>query len=61
MGKAIEALKRDGFVNGSQKLIKNLFSFFGMMKKLPGGDVLFITKGVGDSALYRSHIIIPRN
>jgi O-antigen biosynthesis protein len=55
LGKAMEALKRDGFVNGSQKLIRNLFSFFGMMKKLPGGDILFITKGVGDSALYRSH------
>ena len=55
LGKAIETVKRDGIFNGGKKLINFLFSYFGSMKKLSGGDVLFITNGVGDSALYRSH------
>ncbi|MFH0969669.1 MAG: glycosyltransferase [Patescibacteria group bacterium] len=55
IGKAIQDLKRDGFLNGSKKIINSLKLYRKLMKKLPGGDVLFITNGVGDSALYRSH------
>lgn len=55
IGKTFQTLKRDGFLNGSKKILFFLKSYFKLRKKLPAGDVLFVTDGVGDSALYRSH------
>lgn len=52
IGKVINVLKRDGFLNGT----KRVFSAFKVsLKKVEPGDVLIITNGVGDSALYRAH------
>jgi glycosyltransferase involved in cell wall biosynthesis len=52
IGKAWGVLKRDGFLNGGKRIFS---AFFAPFKKVGAGDVLFITGGVGDSALYRTH------
>ena len=51
MGKAVKALQRDGFVNGGSRILKSFLAMFG---RVTAGDILFITGGVGDSALYRT-------
>lgn len=52
IGKSIKVLQRDGFINGGRRILK---SFFALFKKVKSGDILFVTGGVGDSALYRAH------
>lgn len=52
IGKAWNVIKRDGFFNGMQRIA---ISFFKLFQRVGSGDVLFITNGVGDSALYRAH------
>jgi len=47
----MKALQRDGFVNGGSRILKSFLAMFGRVK---AGDILFITGGVGDSALYRT-------
>ncbi|MDO8529273.1 MAG: glycosyltransferase [bacterium] len=54
IGKALKVIQREGVINGGKRVFSLIFNFSRMMKKLPGGDVLFITNGVGDSALYRT-------
>lgn len=57
IGKAIKVIRREGLFSGGKRVFNLILHFFSMMKKLPGGDILFITDGAGDSALYRtSHI-----
>lgn len=50
-GKAIHTLKRDGIISGGKRVLKSFFALFGRVGK---GDILFITGGVGDSAIYRT-------
>lgn len=52
IGKAGKTLQRDGLIRGGQRV---LWSFFAMFRRVKAGDILFITGGVGDSALYRCH------
>jgi glycosyltransferase involved in cell wall biosynthesis len=54
IGKALSVLKRDGFLNGGRRIWR---AFFAPFKRVGSGDVLFITGGVGDSALYRTYHI----
>ncbi len=52
MGKAIDSIKRDGLRSGTKKIM----DAFRMLKKpVEPGDVLFVTGGVGRSAIYRCH------
>ena len=51
LGKAIKTIQREGIVRGGKRV---LTAFFAMFRLVGSGDVLFITGGVGDSALYRS-------
>jgi len=51
IGKAFKTLQRDGFIRGSRRVLKAFFAMFGRVKS---GDILFITGGVGDSALFRT-------
>lgn len=51
LGKAIKVLQRDGIFNGGKRV---LIYFFSLFKTVGSGDVLFITGGVGDSALFRT-------
>jgi O-antigen biosynthesis protein len=55
IGKAINALKKDGLVKGAANISTRLFVFIKLLLPLGSGDVLFITSGVGDSARYRAH------
>lgn len=52
VGKAINVLKRDGFLKGIKR---NFNSFCDLFRFVGEGDVLIITGGVGDSARYRAH------
>jgi len=51
IGKAFKTLQRDGFIRGGRRILKAFFAMFG---RVGSGDVLFITGGVGDSALFRT-------
>lgn len=51
IGKAFKTLQRDGFIRGSRRVLRAFFAMFGRVKS---GDILFITGGVGDSALFRT-------
>jgi glycosyltransferase involved in cell wall biosynthesis len=52
IGKAFHTLKREGLWRGGQRVSK---AFFALFRRVGSGDVLFITGGVGDSAMYRAH------
>lgn len=51
-GKALHTLKREGLWRGGKRVVA---AFFALFRRVGSGDVLFITGGVGDSALYRAH------
>jgi O-antigen biosynthesis protein len=51
-GKALNALKQEGFISGGKRVAKSFFAQFG---RVFPGDILFVTPGVGDSARYRTH------
>jgi glycosyltransferase involved in cell wall biosynthesis len=51
-GKAWHILRREGLVRGGRRVSK---AFLALFRRVGSGDVLFVTGGVGDSALYRSH------
>lgn len=55
VGKAITALKRDGFFGGVGKIFRYLLVYLKYIFVFKSGDTLFIMAGVGDSALYRAH------
>lgn len=52
VGKAFHTLRREGLWRGGKRVSK---AFFALFRRVGSGDVLFITGGVGDSALYRAH------
>jgi len=54
IGKAIKVLKHDGFFMGSTRIMKYLINFFKTIFSRKSGDILIITGGLGDSALYMS-------
>lgn len=57
IGKSAKVIRRDGILGGGKRVAAFFINFLKMMRKFPGGDVLIITDGVGDSALYRaSHV-----
>jgi glycosyltransferase involved in cell wall biosynthesis len=52
IGKAFHTLRREGLWRGGKRVS---IAFFALFRRVGSGDVLFITGGVGDSALYRAH------
>lgn len=52
IGKAFHTLRREGLLRGGKRVST---AFFALFRRVGSGDILFITGGVGDSALYRSH------
>lgn len=52
IGKAWHTLRREGLFRGGKRVTT---AFFALFRRVGSGDVLFITGGVGDSALYRAH------
>lgn len=55
IGKAIGAIKRDGIFVGGKRVLDYLVTFIKNIFSVHAGDILFVTAGVGDSALYRAH------
>ncbi len=55
LGKAVNSLQRDGLVAGGKRIGNYLKTFLGNIFNIKPGDILIITAGVGDSALYRAH------
>ncbi|EKE24915.1 MAG: hypothetical protein ACD_5C00356G0002 [uncultured bacterium] len=54
-GKAIKTIQRDGVLKGGKRILDFLALFIKNIINVESGDILFITSGVGDSALYRAH------
>ncbi|OGI17678.1 MAG: hypothetical protein A3J63_02690 [Candidatus Moranbacteria bacterium RIFCSPHIGHO2_02_FULL_40_12b] len=52
IGKAFTTMRREGVIKGGKRVFS---AFFAMFRFVGRGDILFITGGVGDSALYRCH------
>lgn len=51
LGKAWQVIRRDGAIHGLRRVCG---AFFAMFRPVGDGDILFISGGVGDSALYRT-------
>ncbi len=54
LGKAWNALRREGLARGGKRI---LIAFGGLFKRVAPGDILFISNGVGESARYRTTCI----
>lgn len=51
IGKAASVIRREGLIRGGRRVAR---SFAAMFQRVGSGDILFITGGLGDSALYRT-------
>ncbi len=51
VGKSLKVIQRDGLIRGGKRVIGYFFSLF---KPVGSGEILFVTGGVGDSALFRT-------
>lgn len=54
-GKAFKTIQRDGILRGGKRVLDFFGAFLKSVIDVKPGDILFITAGVGDSALYRAH------
>lgn len=52
IGKAFHTIRREGLLRGGKRVTR---AFFALFHRVGSGDVLFVTGGVGDSALYRAY------
>ncbi len=55
IGKAFATIRREGIFRGGKRVLLFLGAYFKSIVGVKAGDILFITSGVGDSALYRAH------
>lgn len=53
IGKAFDVIRREGIIKGGRRVLKTFFEMLSWFSVKPG-EVLFISGGVGDSALYRA-------
>lgn len=52
LGKAWSVIRRDGLLRGGRRVVRALARY---LEPIPAGDILILTNGTGDSALYRAH------
>jgi glycosyltransferase involved in cell wall biosynthesis len=50
-GKAWDTFKREGLIRGGRRVARSFFAQFGRVRP---GDILFVSVGVGDSAMFRA-------
>jgi glycosyltransferase involved in cell wall biosynthesis len=55
LGKAWNTVKREGIFRGGKRVLIFFGEYLQSIINVTPGDILFITAGVGDSALYRAH------
>lgn len=55
LAKLFITVKRDGFIIGGKRILAYLQTFIVSIISIRSGDILIVTAGVGDSALYRAH------
>lgn len=55
LAKSFATIKNDGFIAGGKRVLSYLQTFIKSIVNVEAGDILIITIGVGDSALYRAH------
>jgi glycosyltransferase involved in cell wall biosynthesis len=55
IGKAFKTIQRDGIFRGGKRILDFALAFLKNIFTVKTGDILFVTAGVGDSALYRAH------
>lgn len=55
LDKAITTVRRDGIISGGKRIFEYIRTFLASFFYVKSGDILIITAGVGDSALYRAH------
>jgi len=55
VGKAFKTIQRDGIFKGGKRILEFSGAFLKNIFNVKPGNILFITTGVGDSALYRAH------
>ena len=53
IGKALNVIQREGTISGGKRVVKTFLEMLSWFSVKPG-DILFISGGVGDSALYRA-------
>ncbi len=54
LGKSWNSIRRDGIFHGGKRILGFLWAFLKSACTFKRGDILIITAGVGDSALYRA-------
>lgn len=55
LSKSFNTIKKDGLIAGGKRILVYLQTFIKSIVSIKAGDILVITIGVGDSALYRAH------
>ncbi|EKD58673.1 MAG: group 1 glycosyl transferase [uncultured bacterium] len=55
IGKACKTIQRDGIFKGGKRILNFGMEYLKNIFDVKAGDILFVTAGVGDSALYRAH------
>jgi glycosyltransferase involved in cell wall biosynthesis len=51
IGKSLKIIQREGLIKGGWRVLE---AFAKLFRRVNPGDILFVTSGVGDSALYRA-------
>ncbi len=57
IGKVKSVLERDGFWNGMKNISGKVFKMFKSVLRWPGGEIIFVSNGVGDASMYRTDYV----
>ncbi len=57
IGKVKSVLERDGFLRGFSNIFGKFGKVFMSFLKWPGGEIIFVSSGVGDASMYRTNYV----